>query len=253
MRMVFRCRHASTDRNVSELTGRQVRLSSSTVVILNIAPASRESAEFATAMFRLVLLIAASAVLASAGCSRSGSELPVLDTNATVLAFGDSITRGNGAGSRESYPVVLSELIGRRVINAGKAGALSRDGLERLPGLLASYGPRLVILTHGGNDFLRLMDKRETEENLRQMILLIQRQGASVVLVGVPAPGIMLSPPDLYTNLAEQFNLPYEADALSYIYRRASLKSDPIHPNARGYRKLAQSLAELLREGGALE
>jgi lysophospholipase L1-like esterase len=201
----------------------------------------------------LALLITVAAVLASVGCSRSQPELPVLGTNATVLAFGDSITRGNGAGARESYPVVLSELIGRRVINAGKAGELSRDGLKRLPGLLASYRPRLVILTHGGNDLLRLMDKRETEENLRQMILMIQQQDISVVLVAVPEPGIMLSPPNLYTNLAEQFHLPYEHDVLSYIYRRASLKSDPIHPNARGYRKLAQSLAELLREGGALE
>jgi lysophospholipase L1-like esterase len=199
-----------------------------------------------------VLLIIA-AVLASAGCSRSQPEVPVLETNATVLAFGDSITRGNGAGVRESYPVVLGELIGRRVINAGKAGELSRDGLKRLPGLLASYRPRLVILTHGGNDLLRLMDQRETEENLRQMIRLVQRQGVSVVLVGVPAPGIMLSPPGLYKNLAEQFNIPYEDDVLSYIYTRASLKSDPIHPNAQGYRKLAQSLAALLRESGALE
>ena len=200
-----------------------------------------------------VLLIMAAAVLASAGCSRSQPELPVLETNATVLAFGDSITRGSGAGVRESYPVVLGELIGRRVVNAGKAGELSRDGLKRLPGLLASYSPRLVILTHGGNDLLRLMDQRETEENLRQMILLVQRHGVSLVLVGVPAPGIMLSPPGLYKNLAEQFNLPYEDDVLSYIYRRTSLKSDPIHPNARGYRKLAQSLAALLRESGALQ
>ena len=200
-----------------------------------------------------VLLIMAAAVLASAGCSRSQPELPVLETNATVLAFGDSITRGSGAGVRESYPVVLGELIGRRVVNAGKAGELSRDGLKRLPGLLASYSPRLVILTHGGNDLLRLMDQRETEENLRQMILIVQRHGVSLVLVGVPAPGIMLSPPGLYKNLAEQFNLPYEDDVLSYIYRRTSLKSDPIHPNARGYRKLAQSLAALLRESGALQ
>ena len=199
------------------------------------------------------LLIMVATVLASAACSRSQPELPVLDTNATVLAFGDSITRGNGAGAGESYPVVLGELIGRRVVNAGKAGELSRDGIKRLPGLLASYRPRLVILTHGGNDLLRLMDERETEENLRQMILLIRQHGVSVVLVGVPAPGIMLSPPGLYSNLAEQFNLPYEDEVLSYIYRRASLKSDPIHPNARGYRKLAQSLAELLEEGGALK
>ena len=201
----------------------------------------------------LTLLIMTAVALSWAGCSKSRPELPVLDKSATVLAFGDSITQGNGAGARESYPAVLGKLIERRVINAGKAGELSRDGLRRLPGLLASYRPRLVVLIHGGNDFLRLLDRRETEENLRQMILLIRQRGIAVVLVGVPEPGIMLSPPDLYTNLAKQFNLPYEDDVLSYIYRRASLKSDPIHPNARGYRKLAQSLAELLREGGALK
>lgn len=193
------------------------------------------------------------ASLVSTGCSRPQPQLPTLGVNATVLAFGDSITRGNGATAKESYPAVLGELIGRRVINAGKAGELSRDGLRRLPGLMASYHPRLVILTHGGNDFLRRIDERETEENIRQMIGLIQKQGASVILVGVPAPGIMLTPPGLYERLAEQFNLPYEKEVLPYIYRRGSLKSDAIHPNAHGYRELAQSIAQMLREGGALE
>lgn len=201
------------------------------------------------ATWLLVLL----AGFVSTGCSRSQPQLSILEGNATVLAFGDSITRGNGATANESYPAVLGELIGRRVINAGKAGELSRDGLRRLPGLLASHRPRLVILTHGGNDFLRRVDQRETEENIRQMIGLIHKQGASVVLVGVPAPGIMLTPPALYERLAEQFNLPYEEDVLPYIYRRGSLKSDAIHPNAQGYSKLAHSIAQILRDGGALE
>lgn len=201
----------------------------------------------------IVLLVMVAAILASAACSRSQPELPVLDTSATLLAFGDSITRGNGAAAKESYPAVLGELIGRHVINAGKPGELSRDGLKRLPGLLASYHPRLVILTHGGNDFLRRIDERETEKNIRQMIGLIQKQGASVILVGVPAPGIMLTPPELYARLAGQFNLPYDSEILPYIYRRGSLKSDAIHPNAQGYRELAHAIAQLLREGGALE
>jgi lysophospholipase L1-like esterase len=47
--------------------------------------------------------------------------------------------------------------------------------------------------------------------------------------------------------------LPIEEKALSTILSDGSLKSDYIHPNATGYRKLAESIADLLRKSGAVE
>ena len=84
------------------------------------------------------------------------------------------------------------------------------------------------------------------------MVEAARSRGIAVVLVGVPAPGLLLSVPDLYEKLAEEQRLPYDAEALRTILGDRALKSDPIHPNAEGYRQLAQRLHALLRAAGAL-
>ncbi|WP_223296840.1 GDSL-type esterase/lipase family protein [Thiorhodovibrio frisius] len=58
---------------------------------------------------------------------------------------------------------MLTNLSGHRVINAGVSGEESDAGLERLPALLSTWQPDLVILGHGGNDFLRQRDTAKTE------------------------------------------------------------------------------------------
>lgn len=176
-----------------------------------------------------------------------------LAPDAVILAFGDSLTFGTGANTAESYPAVLAELTGRRVINAGMPGELSSDGAQRLDALLDHEQPQLLILCHGGNDLLRKVDPRQTREQLRNMIMAAKQRGIDVVLIGVPEPKLFNrhSAP-YYAELAEEFHLPLEADVLARIEGDNSLKSDGVHPNAEGYRQLAQAVYAVLQRGGAV-
>jgi lysophospholipase L1-like esterase len=186
-----------------------------------------------------------------AACS-APPTLPRLAADAVILAFGDSLTYGTGADDTQSYPAILAQLAGRRVVNAGVPGEVSAEGLARLPGVLDEYRPQLLILSHGGNDLLRKGSTEELARNLRAMVKAARSRGIAVVLVGVPAPGLLLGVPDLYATLAEEQRLPYEAEVLRTILGDRALKSDPIHPNAEGYRQLAQRLHRLLRDAGAV-
>ncbi len=195
------------------------------------------------------LLLAACAL---AGCGGSAPKLSELPADAVVLAFGDSLTFGTGAQPQASYPAVLEQLIGRKVWSEGVPGEVSAAGLARLPAALDYYQPRLLILCHGGNDFLRKRGDAQAAENLRSMVRLARQKGIDVVLIGVPKPGLFPSPPDFYADIAKEFGLPYEGAALKAILRDNELKSDLAHPNARGYAKLAEAVAALLKRSGAL-
>ncbi len=191
------------------------------------------------------------ALMLSAACSKP-VQLPLLAADATILAFGDSITAGYGAGEAESYPALLSLLTGRKVINAGIPGEISAAGVLRLPGLLESYHPALLILCHGGNDLLAHQNHQLIADNLRAMIRMAREGGVPVLLIAVPSPDLSLKPPALYAEVAQEFQIPVEMKALSRILGRRSLKSDYIHPNAAGYRMLAEAVAAQLKKSGAL-
>ena len=186
-----------------------------------------------------------------AGCG-DVPKLPPLARDAVVLAFGDSLTSGTGAGEAESYPAQLARRIGRPVVRSGVPGEVSAAGLARLPGVLDEHRPALLILCHGGNDFLRRLDKRQTAQNLRAMIGLAKGRGIAVVLVGTPEPGFAVTPPEFYEDAAREFKLPYEGGIIGKVLRDSGLKSDAIHPNAKGYGLIAERLAELLRKAGAV-
>jgi acyl-CoA thioesterase I len=184
-------------------------------------------------------------------CSKT-PQLPLLAADATILAFGDSLTAGTGAGDAESYPAVLARLTGRNVVNAGVPGEVSGGGVQRLPELLERERPALLILCHGGNDLLARQNHQLIADNLRAMIRIAGVRGVPVLLVAVPSPDLMLKPPSLYEELAREFRIPLERKALAHILGKGALKSDHVHPNAAGYRLLAEALAELLKKSGAL-
>lgn len=191
------------------------------------------------------------ASLLASGCGQK-AKLAALPADAVVLAFGDSLTYGTGASEAESYPAQLASLTGRRVVREGVPGEVSATGLLRLPAVLDEYRPRLLVLCHGGNDFLRRLPKADAAANVRAMVRLAQSRGIDVVLIGTPEFGFLLSPADFYAEIAKEFRIPYEGEVLTKILRDSSLKSDQIHPNAAGYRLMAERVYELLKKSGAL-
>jgi acyl-CoA thioesterase-1 len=200
--------------------------------------------------FSTMMLVLAG-VFTLVACTAS-PRLAALPPDAVVLAFGDSITYGTGASPDESYPAVLARLTGRTVINAGVPGEVTAEGLARLPGTLEKYHPALMILCLGGNDFLRRLDERQAADNLRGMVKLAREKGVAVVLLGEPKLGLDPAPPAWYREIAREFDAPYEGKALQRILTKKALKSDYIHPNAEGYRVLAEGIAALLKKSGAL-
>lgn len=188
-----------------------------------------------------------------AGCG-GPPELPRLPPGATILAFGDSLTHGTGAEPGESYPEVLERRLGRRVVRSGVPGELSAEGRERLPGVLDRVDPDLVILCHGGNDILRGHDLEATRANLVAMVRTVRRRDIPVVLIGVPARGLLsIDTAELYYTVADKTGVPLEDEVLADIVSEPSLKSDRIHPNAAGYRELARAVHALLAAAGAVD
>jgi lysophospholipase L1-like esterase len=199
---------------------------------------------------RALLLLCLSALIA---CSEKVPPLNRLSSDAVIVAFGDSLTYGTGARDHEAYPAQLSQLIQREVINEGIPGELSHDGLKRLPAVLEEHQPELLILCHGGNDLLRRKNPQSIASNLSAMIREAKQRGIQVVLVGVPEPALfLLEAAPFYANIASVENIPVEGKILPEIESDNSLKSDTIHPNAAGYRRFAEALAQLLKRAGAV-
>ncbi len=186
-----------------------------------------------------------------AACGKVPQVEP-LAANDVVLAFGDSLTFGTGAAPAESYPAQLGALINRKVVNAGVPGEVSADGLARLPEVLEEHKPKLLILCHGGNDFLRKQPEAVAAGNIRAMIRLAKAQRVEVVLIATPKPGLSISPPDFYTEIAREFSIPFNDDVLKEVLRDNATKSDLVHPNAKGYGVIAASLAKLLKKSRAI-
>jgi lysophospholipase L1-like esterase len=200
-------------------------------------------------LLRASLAIAAALL---AACGPAIPKLPGIGPEAVVLAFGDSITFGTGAAPEQAYPEALGRLISRKVVAAGVPGELSEEGLRRLPAVLEDVKPQLLILCHGGNDFLRRQDEGRAAANVRAMIHLARSQGIAVMLIATPKPGWGVSKVKFYEELGKEFAIPVEAEVLADVLTTNKYKSDLVHPNAEGYAVIAAAVAKVLKKAGAV-
>lgn len=185
-----------------------------------------------------------------AACKDKPPTLTPLQPGDVIVAYGNSLTYGTGVKKSESYPAVLARLSGYRVVNAGVPGEVTKKSLVRLPKVLKKYHPKLVILCIGGNDLLRRKSRTMIADNVRSLVQMIQQSGAEVVLIAVPAPGVLLPIPDFYEKIAREYHVPFDETTLKYLIGKAEYKSDAIHLNKAGYRKLAESVYQLLLNCG---
>ena len=184
-------------------------------------------------------------------CSEDVPRFTPLPKNATILAFGDSLTFGKGAMLSQSYPAILQQLSHTKVINAGISGETSANGLKRLPALLEKHQPELVIICHGGNDILRKINRQQTKNNIIKMIRLAESYNAQVLLLAVPKPSLLVPPAKVYFDIAEATAVAFDAKTMPATLKNKKLKSDTYHTNAAGYTFIARQIFTQLSSQGA--
>lgn len=171
--------------------------------------------------------------------------------NNKIIVFGDSLAFGKGSTSGNDIASQLSKRLDTVVLNMGQNGNTTSDALVRLDRVIKEK-PGIVIVSLGGNDFLRSFNRAFTEKNLSTIIEEIQDSGAIVVLLGVKDPAIFDKASGMYKRLSKKYKTAYVTNILAPVMDDARYMSDAIHPNDAGYKKVVDRLypvvVELMRK-----
>lgn len=178
------------------------------------------------------------------------------DDRPVIVAFGDSLTAGQGVDAGLSYPDFLQkELDGRgyryRVANQGISGDTTSGGVDRVDAAV-SLKPSVVILELGANDGLRGLPVETTRANLSEMIDAFERAGAKVLLCGMTlppnyGPDYIRSFETVFRGLAREKNVTLIPFLLEGVATRKDLmQPDGMHPTAAGNARVAQTVMKYL-------
>jgi acyl-CoA thioesterase-1 len=169
-----------------------------------------------------------------------------------VVALGDSLTAGFGVSPDEAYPVLLqtrmrAERYPHRMINAGVSGDTTAGGLRRLDEVLHPDA-RVLILALGANDGLQGVPLADVRSNLSTIIERAKSRGLRVLLCGMETPPsrgweYTLGFHRIFPELAAAHQAVLMPFLLEGVVGEPSLNlEDRLHPNAAGYRRLAQNM-----------
>jgi acyl-CoA thioesterase-1 len=178
------------------------------------------------------------------------------DARPVLVCFGDSLTAGFGTNAGQSYPdylqADLDELHYRyRVDNEGVSGNTTKDGVERLPDVLALH-PRVVVVEFGGNDGLRGLPIEDTRANLDEIVGTLKRAGIKVALAGITLPpnygqDYIEKFDQTYQLLAKKYDVPVLPFLLKNVYGLPGMMQvDQTHATAKGNRIVAKNVVSLV-------
>lgn len=171
--------------------------------------------------------------------------IPTLVSAKTILILGDSLSAGYGIDVKQGWVQLLQQRLDQqypkqhKVVNASVSGETTSGALARLPKLLQTYKPEIVVIELGGNDGLRGQPPQMIQKNLAQLVQLSQKQNANVLLFG------MKIPPNYGTAYSTAFENNYKIVSQQYKVKllpfflegvaghKNLIQNDQIHPNAK--------------------
>ena len=183
-------------------------------------------------------------------------DAPKDDGRPVLVCFGDSLTEGRGTGPGQSYPDYLQADLDKlhyhyRVDNEGVSGDTTKDGVERLPEVLALH-PAVVVVEFGGNDGLRGLRIEDTRANLDEIVATLKRVGIKVALAGITlppdyGPDYIQKFDETYNVLAKKYRVPLLPFLLKDVYGvPGMMQRDQTHATAKGNEIVAHNVLSLL-------
>ena len=185
--------------------------------------------------------------------------------DSAASGVGDSDSLGNYFGWGYHLAQAFTEPL--VYINASRPGAQSKEVLhEQLP-KISIHNPELVAVIVGGNDLLRNgFSPQVFEDNLNETLALIEKMGATSMLLELHDPTRIVPMPRLVARvcrrrvnavnrstrkLARRYSsVLLETRSLDGIYQREKWHVDRMHPSKLGHQFIADNFAHLLRKRG---
>lgn len=163
----------------------------------------------------------------------------------TVMVLGDSISAGYGIEPQQAWVNLLQKRLDQqypkqhKVVNASVSGETTSGALARLPKLLQTHKPNVVVIELGGNDGLRGQPPQMIQKNLAQLIQQSQKANATVVVLGMKIPpnyGTAYSKAfeNNYKVVSQQFKvklLPFFLEGVAG--NKSLMQKDLVHPNGK--------------------
>ena len=163
----------------------------------------------------------------------------------TVMVLGDSISAGYGIEPQQAWVNLLQKRLDQqypkqhKVVNASVSGETTSGALARLPKLLQTHKPNVVVIELGGNDGLRGQPPQMIQKNLAQLIQQSQKANATVVVLGMKMPpnyGTAYSKAfeNNYTVVSQQYKvklLPFFLEGVAG--NKSLMQKDLVHPNGK--------------------